>query len=97
MKDFIRSPEDQKLHKKVEELTQELVKSCNVMNKDELIADAIFNGIIRSHPTLRQSFIRNFVGAMKPYSQCAGDARDMASRGFALRVTLDEENLFPFI
>lgn len=91
-----KSVEELKLHKKVVDNVQTLVTSTNVMNQDEVISNAILHGLLSSHPTLRQSFIRNFVKAMESYSQLNGDARDQASREFAKDITA-KGYTFPFI
>jgi hypothetical protein len=51
----------------VTKLMQQLIDSTNVMGGDELVAAGMVQGIMRSHRTLQQSFMRCFVMAMKEY------------------------------
>jgi hypothetical protein len=60
---------EQNRQKEVVELTRKLIDATNVMGGDKLVAAGIADGIMGSHRTLQQSFMRCFVMAMKEYGE----------------------------
>jgi hypothetical protein len=74
-----------------------IIDATNVMGSEKDVAAGILEGLLSSHKTLQQSFMRAFIEAMKEYADTPfRDARNEASVEFARKVKeLDVH--FPFI
>jgi len=79
------------------EAMQKLIDITNVMGGDKDVAAGILEGLLTSHKTLQQSFMRCFVEAMKEYADTRFvDLRNQASVDFAQQ--LKEMDIhFPFV
>lgn len=77
----------QKKIKEVKELMTQLIDATNTMGMDEEVAQGIFEGLVESHRTLQQSFMRSFTLAMKDYANTRTDLRNQASVDLAKKIT----------
>lgn len=87
----------QKKINEVSELMQKLVDATNLMGFDAEVAEGIFLGLIKSHRTLQQDFMRSFFMAMKSYSEVDYDLRNEQAVKFAKKIAEDQETYFPYV
>lgn len=80
----------------VKELMTKLVDATNAMGMEEQVAQGMFEGLVESHRTLQNSFMRSFVMSMKEYSQVRTDARNQGAVELA-KVIAETESNIPFI
>jgi len=94
LKDHIRSVARKN---EARDAMQKLIDLTNVMGGDKDVAAGLLEGLLTSHKTLQQSFIRCFVEAMKEYADTRFvDARNEASVNFAKQLK-EMEIHFPFV
>lgn len=78
--------EKTKLEARAYAAMQELVDVTNKMGGHDDIIKGMFLGLLQSHRTLQQSFIRDFIGVMGEYAEVSTDLRNEAAVGFAKKV-----------
>ena len=90
---------DKKTLTSVYESVQNIINTGNTMGNEDLIAQGIFEGLINSHKTLQQCFMKSFIMAMKQYHDADYyDARNEASVKLAGKIVeLAEDHPLPFI
>ncbi len=87
--------EKRKTVQEVAEAMQALVKATNRAGRDKEVAEGLLKGLITSHPTLQQSFMRALVQALPEYAKRPGDLRNEAARNWAGQAA-ELEACFPF-
>jgi hypothetical protein len=89
-----------KTTQKVEEAMKAVIDCTNVMGSDAQVAEGMVNAILRSHPTLAQSFFRALVTSCKGIQDNAPywleDGRLTGSKELVKRIAEFDEAI-PFI
>lgn len=85
----------------IQAMTSAMVEACN--GSGRTVSECLTQALIQTHPTIRQSFVRSFCGAMSRWvsiwrsGRWQPDARDEASYRFAEKIAGDRELVFPLI
>ena len=88
--------EEKKRIEEISLLTTQLISETNIMGSDKEVSQGILLGLMQSHPTLQQSFIRAFIMALGGYSKLKGDLRNQGAIDFAKQVT-ENDNHLPYV
>jgi len=87
-----------KKQEKVEELFKALISEVNTMGSEDAVADGLVEGLLRSHRTLQQSFVRSFITACQKIDKMDNitDMRNEQSIKILKQIAKIDETL-PFV
>lgn len=87
-----------KKQEKVEELFKALISEVNTMGSEDAVADGLVEGLLRSHRTLQQSFVRAFITACQKIDKMENitDMRNEQSIKILKQIAKIDETL-PFV
>lgn len=77
----------------VRQLMHDLINETNSTTMEKEVIDGLVGGLLTSHRTLQQSFMRAFVGAMNQYAETETDIRNAASVELAGRIVRATDDL----
>jgi len=74
------------LAQRAEAAMKELVETTNVMTGHNAVVEGMLSGLVHSHRTLQQSFVRAFIDVMGEYAESNTDLRNEAAVEFAKKI-----------
>jgi len=89
----------QKVTEDVEKQVGRLLESINIMGYDEEVKQGFLTGLLKSHPTLVQCFMRTLKGVSEDIAQKGYFKDDMRAHGSYLLFTeiAESETVIPYI
>jgi len=84
--ELARHIESTKRINRCKDAMKELIDSTNCMNGHDDMVEGMLLGLMHSHRTLQQSFVRVFIDVMSEYSEVGTDLRNEGAVAFAKKV-----------